>query len=782
MAVGALAWKPANVPGMSAGPMLTPWGERVTPENAWRGYPRPQMARANWTNLNGLWRYAVTTNAPKAPSRWDGEILVPFAIESPLSGVGRLMEPHETLWYSRSFEADVPAGQRLLLNFEQCDFRAQVFVNGQEVGVPHEGGQMPFSFDVTDFIRKGANELLVSVWDPTTDSLGSYGKQTMKPHGCMYTRASGIGGTVWLESVPTTHLTGYRVTTDIDAGTVKVSIDGVGNLKGVEAEARVFRSGARVASARLEEWGAPMRIALPRPIALWSPESPELYDLEIELRDGRTGAKDVVKGYFGMRKFEKRKDPNGVLRFYFNNKARFIIGTLDQGWWPDGFLTPPSDEAMAFDIASLKEAGFDMMRKHIKVEPRRYYWLCDKMGIIVLQDMPSGFGDPVKRYGFYRNELKEMIDHLHNVPSIVMWIPYNEGWGQPGQFLTHATLAWTQRYDPTRLVNGPSGWQDYEGGDLWRPRRRTQHLPPGEEEAGDAIDKHDYGRTPQMFPINDRRVSFLGEFGGIGCRVPGHLWTTNAWGYGNTGGDTDRSAVQKKFVTLMEHVAGLARRGLGGSVYTQTTDVEGEINGLLTYDRKVVKFDPAALAKAHDAVRAAAARGLVKYQTRIVFPPLDPDPSAWAWTVAEPPAGWREAGFDDGAWKRSAGGFGNVAITRDHGAKVTTEWNTKTLWLRRHFSLDGDPEKILAATFDMFHDEDVELWLNGKPIVEAGGYTTGYAPCSPPIERFAAAVRRGDNVLAAKVRQTVGGQYFDTGLSVDLAADDCGHCSERRRD
>ena len=319
-------------------------------------------------------------------------------------------------------------------------------------------------------------------------------------------------------------------------------------------------------------------------------------------------------------------------------------------------------------------------------------------------------------------------------------------------------------------MDGPSGANDWEGGALWcvKPHRDTSHLPAEMEEAADSVDKHDYGRAPRMFPVNERRVSFLGEFGGIGCRVGDHLWTTNAWGYGGTGGDTDRAAVQQKFVTLMEHVAGLARRGLSGSVYTQTTDVEGEINGLMTYDRKVKKFDPAVLAAVHAKVREAAALGLVPYEEKTVFPKLAKDPKTWAWTTAEPPAGWQEVAFDDSAWGRSAGGFGNKSIARDHGAQVSAEWNTGTIWLRRHFTLDTMPANLLSATFEMFHDEDAEVWLNGKLLVSAKGYTTGYVAFPVSAERFAAAAKQGDNVLAVKVIQTIGGQYIDVGLSVDV--------------
>ena len=415
--------------------------------------------------------------------------------------------------------------------------------------------------------------------------------------------------------------------------------------------------------------------------------------------------------------------------------------------------------------------GFDMMRKHIKVEPRRYYALCDRLGILVLQDMPSGFSDKEKRYGFYRRELKEMMDHLQKTPSIVMWVPYNEGWGQPGPFHTHATLMWTQRYDPTRLVDGPSGAHDWEGGAVWmKPHRDTQHLPLGVEEAAHAVDKHDYGPRPKMHALNPRRASFLGEFGGIGCRVEGHLWTTNAWGYGNTGRDVDRKAVQAKFVSLMEHVAGLAEGGLAGSVYTQTTDVEAEINGLLSYDRRVVKFDSAVLAAVHDKVRAAAARGLVPRTTRQLLSRLDPDSRAWAWTIEEPAAAWMQPSFDDSAWARACGGFGNKAITRDHPhAKVNTDWSTKMIWLRRHFTYAARPEKLLRVTAEMFHDEDAEIYLNGRLILSVSGYNTDWTSFTIPLDAFAAAVKAGDNVLAVKVKQAVGGQYFDLGLSIDVA-------------
>ena len=592
--------------GAVATPMMTQWGEKVTPESAWRGYPRPQMVRENWTNLNGKWDYAVTsvTNTPGRPTKWDGKILVPFAIESTLSGVGRLLEPNEFLWYTRKIECDPKPGERILLHFGGVDFRTMVFIGHDEVtDVPHEGGQNPFTLDITDYVKKGENDLTVCVWDPTDDFINSRGKQCFKPAGCFYTRVSGIWQTVWMETVPDCRIEKYTVVTDIDEGTatlnfclagrgtdrVTVSVDGVGEFDG---DGKVV-------------------VKLPSGFKLWSPESPALYNFTAKY------GKDVVKGYFGMRKIEKRKDAKGVLRFFLNNKPYFMIGTLDQGWWPDGLLTPPSEEGMEYDVKVLKDCGFNMLRKHIKVEPQQYYAMCDRLGILVVQDLPSGDGrsisperaDTVRRYWLGRQEMKEMMDDLQSFPSIVMWNPYNEGWSQPGEFLTHSMLDFTRRHDPTRLVNGPSGCWDWEGGHLlpkgwaWNDRVWTKHKPEGECEAADTVDLHLY-RGPDMFPVNDRRVSFLGEFGGLGHPVEGHLWkeAKGSWGYGGIADTKTREGLEKTYLGLMEKVGLLAEKGLGGSVYTQTTDVEVEVNGLLTYDRKVLKYDPAVLKKAHEAI------------------------------------------------------------------------------------------------------------------------------------------------------------------------------------
>ena len=616
LAMTAAAYAPAK------SPLMTPWGEKITPANAWREYPRPQMVRPNWTNLNGEWDYAVTavTNTPCRP--WDpdgkrgeiraqGKILVPFGIEAPLSGVGRLMEPDELLWYTRKIQVEKRRGERILLHFDGVDFRAMVFIgHGEVTDVPHFGAQEPFTLDVTDYVKTGENDLTVCVWDPTDQHLQSRGKQTKWPQGCTYTRYSGIWQSVWMETVPESYVASYRVVPDIDAGTVTFTFEtkGPDPAEGVEVE--VLEGGKVVAKG--EAGGTrPLVVKMPRDFMLWSPETPNLYTFRAKFEN------DAFTGYFAMRKISKGKGRDGYLRFFLNDRPYFPIGTLDQGWWPDGLLTPPSDEAMAYDIMTLKACGFNMMRKHIKVEPLRYYYLCDKLGILVFQDMPcsntwatEAFDrNVVNRYGMQRYELRGMLDTLFNVPSIVMWIPYNEGWSQPGEFLTHSTLDFVKRYDPSRLVNGPSGWQDFEGGEHfseWRKPLPAAHKPAGVCEAADVVDKHEY-RGPAMNPANDRRISLLGEFGGLGHPVEGHLWRVSKdanWGYGGIDDTKTREGLEKTYLGLMDQVGVLVAKGLAGTVYTQTTDVEIEINGMMTYDRKVLKFNPDVLHQAHDAIRS----------------------------------------------------------------------------------------------------------------------------------------------------------------------------------
>ena len=753
-------WNPA-APRVRTSPMMTPWGEKVTPENAWREYPRPQMVRGNWINLCGLWNYAIRPVESGLQKDFDGEILVPFAVGSSLSGVTRYPGWTNCVWYSRTVELDPKPDERTLFHVDGADFRTQVFVNGTEAtDVPHASAQTALTVDITRFVRKGTNRIDIEVWDPMGDDRFpgfSSGKQTLRPGGCHYTASSGIWAPVWMETVPESYIRGYRVTPDVDNSTVRFDFDIAGNGDVEVNVDGVLQSGESGESSEVV-------VKIPN-MKLWSPENPKLYSFTAKY------GKDEIRGYFAMRKFEVKKDATGTLKFFLNNRPYFALGTLDQGWWPDGLLTPPSDEAMVADIRFLKSLGYNMMRKHIKVEPMRYYYHCDRFGILVFQDMPSGGGDVNARYSSYRAEWKGVIDQLYNVPSIVMWIPYNERWGQPGEAQTSWTLRWTKRYDPSRVVDGPSGWSDYEGGYVKPVRkgekfRATEHFPEGVPESAEVLDFHNYP-GPTMLPVNSHRATFIGEFGGLGVRVPGHVWDerrTDNWGYGGTGG-TNAAPVEAKFLELMGKIRSYSLVGLAGCVYTQTTDVEQEINGLVTYDRRVEKFDRTRIAALHSEIVAGAnALAAGERVVEVLVPKRDPDPASWAYTFEEPPEDWTKADFDDSAWKRSAGGFGSKgAALANREVKLATEWKTKQIWLRRTFEWTGDgvPTDVFL---EIFHDDDVVIFLNGEEIFSEGGYNHSYVACPLDVAHFLRLVRKGTNTLAVKVVQSHGGQFIDLSL------------------
>jgi beta-galactosidase/beta-glucuronidase len=570
----AADWKPADTP------LTTPWTEKVSPTNALPEYPRPQMTRPKWTNLNGLWDYAITAADAARPTSFEGQLLVPYAVESALSGVKRALKPDQRLWYRRTFTATAARESRLLLHFGAVDWRAEVFVNGKSVGT-HMGGYDPFTIDITSAVNPQAKsqELVVAVTDPTDTGLQPRGKQVLDPNGIWYTAVSGIWQTVWLEPVPAAHIRGITLTPDLDTKKLRISVDASGPAE-FQATARL--RGQVVGRASGTKDGE-LTLASVEP---WSPESPTLYDLEIKTKF------DAVKSYFGMRKVDVRKDTAGVNRIFLNNAPRFLIGPLDQGWWPDGLYTAPTDEALRSDIDALKKLGFNMARKHVKVEPARWYYWCDKLGFLVWQDLPSAMtrgGNPnptnVRRNAAedgkfppdaaasFRRELEAMVRQLHNAPSIIVWVPFNEGWGQHE---TNDVLRWVKSLDPSRLVDGPSGWEDRGFGDF--------------------KDMHDYP-GPNMLPVMADRVSVLGEFGGLGLPLEGHLWWNKRnWGYRTF---EDRAKLQAGYEALIEKLAPMVKQGLAAAIYTQTSDVEGEVNGLMTYDRRVVKFDAARLAELH---------------------------------------------------------------------------------------------------------------------------------------------------------------------------------------
>ncbi|HJQ81798.1 MAG TPA: glycoside hydrolase family 2 TIM barrel-domain containing protein, partial [Lacipirellulaceae bacterium] len=442
----ALAWEPAK------GPLATRWAKDVSPERVWPEYPRPQMVREDWVNLNGLWNYAIRPASDEKPSEWDGEILVPFAVESALSGVKKGVQPHERLWYRRSFtRPQLDEDERLLLHFGAVDWKCTVWVNGEQVG-EHTGGYDPFTFDITDALQDGENKIVVAVSDPTDTGNQPRGKQVLAPRGIMYTAVTGIWQTVWLERVPERHIESLRIVPDIDRGVVTVKVSTTADEREV-VRIKALRDGGAAGEAQGAA-GAAIEVAIPNAV-LWSPDEPKLYDLVVELVDGGQTV-DAVTSYFGMRKIEVKKDDEGINRLWLNNKVVFQYGPLDQGWWPDGLYTPASDEAMKFDIEMTKRLGMNMARKHVKYECDRWYYWCDRLGLLVWQDMPSGnVGRRAESRANFRRELQAMIDALHNHPSIVMWVPFNEGWGQHE---TPEVVAWVKEYDPSRPVNEASGW------------------------------------------------------------------------------------------------------------------------------------------------------------------------------------------------------------------------------------------------------------------------------------------------------------------------------------
>ena len=567
------------------GVMMTRWGKQVTPQNAWREYPRPQFRREDkWKNLNGLWQYSVGQQS-RIPEVYQGEILVPFPLESALSGVKRLLEPGETLWYRRTFRHETPAGHRTQLHFEAVDYACRIYLNGTDIG-SHLGSSDPFQFDITSALRAGENELIVSVIDETA-ATQTLGKQSLKPKGIYYTRVSGIWQTVWLEDVPARHFRMVKMKPRIAEGTLRVLPTLAGEPLKEERIVITVRDGDRVVGTA----DAALSVRIPD-AKLWSPDQPHLYDITMDLYE-RDVLVDRVESYAAMREVGTIRGPAGQIRMTLNGKVIFHYGPLDQGWWPDGLLTPPSDEAMRFDVDFLKQAGFNMIRKHIKVEPRRFYAHCDRVGMLVWQDMPSTGGRPfwsklapnpvedswpADQHAQFITELKAMVSSLRNHPSIVMWIPFNERWGQ------HETIRVGQlmeNLDVTRLLNIASGGNFFP--------------------VGDVADRHNYPEP--VFPFEDRRfddyVKVIGEFGGHGLVVAGHQWNPEIrnWGYGDL--PATKEEYSQRYRNTFEQLMKLRRRGVAAGVYTQTTDVEGEVNGLMTYDREVQKMTAQELFELH---------------------------------------------------------------------------------------------------------------------------------------------------------------------------------------
>ncbi|MGB9666127.1 MAG: glycoside hydrolase family 2 protein [Candidatus Cryosericum sp.] len=572
-------WRP------SGNQIRTRWARDVDPGAPLPEYPRPQLVRTDWMNLNGLWSYAITHG--ECPATYEGQILVPFAVESSLSGVGRALHPDETLWYARTFAIPSTwAGRRVLLHFGAVDWSAAVVLNGHVLG-KHRGGYLPFSFDITSFLVEGTNELVVQVQDPTDTGPQPRGKQALHPRGILYTAISGIWQTVWLEPVPECHIESVTATPDVEAEMVSILVV----TTGVARVAITVRDGDRVVAQCTGVAGTPISVKMPE-ARLWSPDDPHLYDLDVGIPGG-----DKASSYFGMRSFGVVRDATGHQRLTLNGNVFFQHGLLDQGYWPDGLYTAPTDEGLCYDIELARRLGFNMIRKHMKIEPLRWYYHCDRLGIIVWQDMPSGGNainqmwlgilalaglrlrddsvrarsrlgrgnDGVRRD--FVDELSQLIDHLKGETCVACWVPFNEGWGQ---FDASATAMLVKRQDPSRLVDHASGWFDQGGGDLSSVHRYILRL---------GLPRRTHGRC-----------FVLSEYGGYNLQVPGHVWRFDrAFGYRHF---ASREQLLKAYRSLIEkQLKPLIRHGLSAAVYTQTTDVEQETNGVITYDREIIKLD-----------------------------------------------------------------------------------------------------------------------------------------------------------------------------------------------
>jgi hypothetical protein len=698
------------------------------------------MVRDNWMNLNGLWDYAILPKDAGRVNKFDGKILVPFPLESALSGVKRSLDDKSRLWYRKTVK--VPSNwleKRILLNFGAVDWEATVWVNDKQVGT-HQGGYAAFTFDVTDAIVPGKDQTItVAVWDPTEDGRQPRGKQTRDPHGIWYTAVSGIWQTVWLEPVEKErgYIKSVWLTPDIDKKIISIKTLLSRATEDTRVKARAL-AGDKEIGIFTGMPGEDIVLTIPD-TKLWSPENPYLYDLEISIiHDG--DLVDHVRSYFGMRKISKMKDERGIWRLALNNQIYFQFGMLDQGWWPDGLYRAPTDAALKYDIEVAKSLNFNLLRKHGKMEPQRWYYWCDKLGMLVWQDMTPG--DISGEYGTDRSlesakqfeiEYIEMLEELYNFPSIVTWVIFNEGWGQ---YDTERLVDWTREKDAKRLVIGASGFVDKGTGDI-----HDVHGYPGP--TGAALEKN--------------RVTTLGEFGGLGFPVKGHLWDeSKAWGYVSyKNADELTDAYQELIDKLHPYVS----EGISAAIYTQVSDVENEVNGMLTYDRAIIKMDPERLKRISDRLFAVKSGS---YNIEPIIPTSQQNPQNWKYLLNNPLDGWKNAEFNDSEWRSGAGGFGDQ---KDSNPVIRTEWKGREIWLRKNFNFFGSTGQPLYL--QIFHQFELEsqIYLNGELVAEGPEHSNAYTFIKLD-EKAKSILKRGENTLAVYCKNNGRRAYFDLGLVI----------------
>ncbi len=726
------AWKPAG------DHIKTRWAKDVNPAAPLPEYPRPMLVRDKWLNLNGLWDYRVVSGGNDPQVEASGKILVPFPIESSLSGVARRVQSTEMLHCSRTFTIpDGWGGQRVMLHFGAVNWQSWVLVNGQQVK-EHSGGYDPFAVDITNALKPGGlNELLVIANNPGNSGGQPRGKQYDKSHAIWYESSSGIWQTVWMEPVAASRIEKIVAKTNVGTGEVDFAVT-VGGAGGAGEACKIeVLDGDKVVGICQGVAATGLKCTITN-AKLWSPDAPNLYTVRAIM------GTDKVSSYFGFREIKVAKDEKGINRLMLNGKPLFQYGPLDQGFWPDGLYTAPTDEALKFDIEAVKKMGGNMLRKHVKVEPERFYTWCDKIGILVWQDMPSSFfkskdfdeGFPQfdeKWAENFEREWKNIMTARGGHPSIIMWVPFNEGWGQNDQNWAKSVVLKTKEWDPTRLVNNASGWHDMG--------------------VGDVHDIHEYP-DPKTPALEDKRAAVLGEFGGLGLPLEGHTWVNNKdnWGYRSY---KNKEEVTAAYCSMMDQLPALIAQGLNAAVYTQTTDVEIECNGWLTYDREVWKVDP---------VRAKEATQQVYQSAPVIKTILSHAGDAgstkrtWKYTTTEPAADWMKPDATATSWKEGPAGFG-TSVTP--GAVIGTEWTTGDIWIRTEFTLDSVPTRPYLS---IHHDEDAEVYINGVQAMTLKGYSSAYLLLRLSKEA-AALLKAGNNTIAIHCKQTRGGQYIDCGIA-----------------